>query len=62
MSEKPELVASFTEEEVVALDKLLAAARLGAAGDAHRLVRDPAVKSAHLKFLRMRAKTKGSAS
>ena len=62
VTSKPELVASFTEEEVVALANLMAAVVSGTDVDVHRLVREPAVRSAHLKSLRMRAKTKGSAS
>lgn len=62
MTSKPDLVASFTEEEVIALDRLMAAVRRGDDDGAYNLAQSPAVQSAHLKFLRMRAKAKGAAS
>jgi hypothetical protein len=54
---------TFSEAEVVALDKLLAKIREGgSAKDCAQLVKDPALTSAHGKFLRMREKAQRSAS
>ncbi len=52
--------ATFSPEEVEALDQLLRALREGR--DASELARLPALAEAHQKFLRMREQTKGSSS
>jgi hypothetical protein len=49
-----QLATTFTEAEVKALDALMSKVRAG--GDASVIVRDPAIASAHAKFLRMRRK------
>lgn len=57
---KPILANSFSEEEVIAIDTLLTKLRSGA--DVRIIVRDPAIASAHRKFLSMREKARRHAS